>query len=364
MRTPLGCAEATAPVNQELSSHWSQTGVVTTAATWANSGCAGLDSGLRSPRDIVNREKRRERNGRRRHPGEGLDVVMEVGLVGVTAVGRYQGGAVTRGKEVSGVVETHQLRGTLGSEAHLSPEPGPQAFAAPSGLGCQPVDPNSPLAGHHLAPGEGNFRVDHSAGVVPSSQRGLRDRKPFLPRTSGSQLLLGSRSVAPPEVIEGHDRPAELRGGTQDGVRDDGRQPHLEALEAPAASPSNALGRESGDNTVPLALLTTADIDNDRRVTEVEDHYDSRRWDDLNVQEVIHSIAEPSHGDPRQRWPGRDRDVPWRHAGTSRLSRPHVAMLRATPTGAPTQQSAREHRARYDVQPRGVRLVSVPRRLP
>src|SRR5215469_7821734 len=303
MRTPLGCAEATAPVNQELSSHWSQTGVVTTAATWANSGCAGLDSGLRSPRDVVDREKRRERHGRRRHPGEGLDVVMEVGLVGVTAVGRYQGGAVTRGKEVSGVVETHQLRSTLGSEAYLSPEPGPQAFAAPSGLGCQPVDPNPPLTGHHLPPGEGNFRVDHPACVVPPSQRGLRDRKPFLPRTSGAQFLLGSYGVTPPEIIEGHDRPTEFRGRTQDRVRDDGRQPHLEALEAPAASPSNAPGRESGDNTVSLVLLTSAVIDNDRRVTEVEDHHDSPMGDDLNIHEVIHPIAEPSHGDSRQRRP-------------------------------------------------------------
>jgi hypothetical protein len=50
-------------------------------------------------------------------------------------------------------------------------------------------------------------------------------------------------------------------------------------------------------------LLTTAVIDNDRRVTEVEDHHDCPVGDDLNIHEVIYSIAEPSHSDPSQRRP-------------------------------------------------------------
>jgi hypothetical protein len=48
------------------------------------------------PRDVIDREPGRGCNGRGRYPGEGLDVPVEVGLVGVAAVCCYQGGAVTR----------------------------------------------------------------------------------------------------------------------------------------------------------------------------------------------------------------------------------------------------------------------------
>lgn len=229
---------------------------------------------------------------------------MEVGLVGVTTVGRYQGGAVTCREKVGGVVETHELRSTLGSNADLRPEPRPQALAAPSGLGCQPVNPNPPPAGHHLLPREGDFRVDPPAGVMPPSQRGLRDREPVLPRPCGAQLLLGSLGVAPPpEVIEGDDRPANFGAGTKNRVRDERREPHLEALEAPAAPPADAPGRQSGDNPLSPLLLTTAVVDDDRRVTDVEDHHDSRVGDHPDIDDVISSIAEPRHSDTCQPQP-------------------------------------------------------------
>src|SRR5215472_3074084 len=42
----------------------------------------------------------------------------------------YQGGAVTGGEAVGGVVEADELGGALGGEADLGPEPGPQSLAA------------------------------------------------------------------------------------------------------------------------------------------------------------------------------------------------------------------------------------------
>jgi hypothetical protein len=140
-------------------------------------GCA-LGAG---PRDGVDREPGRDRNGRGRYPGEGHDVPVEVGLVGVAAFCRYQGGAVTRGEAAGRVVETDQLGGALGGEADLGPEPGPQALAAPSDLGCQPLDPDPSPAGHHLPPGEGDFGVGRPACLVPPGERGLRDREPVVP---------------------------------------------------------------------------------------------------------------------------------------------------------------------------------------
>jgi hypothetical protein len=77
------------------------------------------------PRDVIDREPGRGCNGRGRYPGEGLDVPVEVGLVGVAAFCRYQGGAVTRGEAMCGVVEPDQLGGALGGEAELGPEPAP-----------------------------------------------------------------------------------------------------------------------------------------------------------------------------------------------------------------------------------------------
>src|SRR6266496_4645682 len=76
---------------------------------------------------------------------------MEVGLVGVAALRRHQGGAVTRGEAVGGVVEADELGGALGGEADLGSEPGPQSLAAPSGLGCQPFDPNPPRSEEHTS---------------------------------------------------------------------------------------------------------------------------------------------------------------------------------------------------------------------
>ena len=225
---------------------------------------------------------------------------MEMGLVDVAALRRHQGGAVTRGETVSRVVKADELGGALGGEADLGSEPGPQTLAAPSDLSRQPLDSNPPSAGHHLPPGEGDFGVDHPACVVTPSQRGLSDREPLVPRPGSAQLLLGSHGVAPPEVIEGYHRPAEIRRGAQDRVRDHRRQPHLEAPEASGQPPpSSAHRRESGDDAFSL-LRTTAVVDDDRYVAEVEDHHDSRVRDQRNIDEVIRSIAEPCHGDPCQ----------------------------------------------------------------
>src|SRR5262249_32453409 len=133
------------------------------------------------PRDVIDREPGRSRNGRGRNPGEGPDVTVEMGLVGVAAFDRYHGGAVTRGEAGCRVVETDKLGGALGVEADLGPEPGPQALAAPSDFGCQPLDPKASPAGNHLAPGEGDFGVGRPACLVPLGKRGLCDREPVVP---------------------------------------------------------------------------------------------------------------------------------------------------------------------------------------
>jgi hypothetical protein len=87
------------------------------------------------PGDVVDREPGRDRNGPGRYPGEGRDVAVEVGLVGVAAFCRYEGGAVACGEAVGSVVEADQLGGAFGGQADLGSEPRPQTLAAPSGLG-------------------------------------------------------------------------------------------------------------------------------------------------------------------------------------------------------------------------------------
>jgi hypothetical protein len=71
------------------------------------------------PRDVICREPRRGRHGRRCYPGEDLDVPVQVGLVGVAAFCRYQGGAVTCGEAVCRMVERDQLGARLGVKADL-----------------------------------------------------------------------------------------------------------------------------------------------------------------------------------------------------------------------------------------------------
>jgi len=53
-----------------------------------------------------------------------LDLAVEVGLVGVAALGGNARGGVARREKVSGVVEAHQLRGAFGCEADLGSEAG------------------------------------------------------------------------------------------------------------------------------------------------------------------------------------------------------------------------------------------------
>jgi hypothetical protein len=87
----------------------SATSVVLRPFRWLESRPACVLRG--GPRDVVDREPGRGCDGRRRYPGEGLDVPVEVGLVAVAAFCRYQGGAVTRGEAVGRVVETDELCG-------------------------------------------------------------------------------------------------------------------------------------------------------------------------------------------------------------------------------------------------------------
>jgi hypothetical protein len=66
---------------------------------------------------------------------------MEVRLIDVTALRRYQGGTVPGGETMGRVVEADELDRALGGEADLGSEPGPQALSAPSDLSRQSLDP-------------------------------------------------------------------------------------------------------------------------------------------------------------------------------------------------------------------------------
>jgi hypothetical protein len=225
---------------------------------------------------------------------------VKVRLVDVAAVGGHRSGALPGGETVRRVVETDELRSPLGSEADLGPEPGPQTLAAPADLARQALDPNPPSGDHHLLPHEGDLRVHNTTGVETSGQRGLRDRKPLLPRPRGTQPLLGSLSISPPHIVEGSHHPAELRRRTQGGMRGQRREPNLEALHAPGQPPpSDAAGREPGDDTRSLAP-TGAVLDNERVVAKVEEHRDGRMRDQRHLGQVIRPITEPGHQDTRQ----------------------------------------------------------------
>src|SRR5262245_51926630 len=130
---------------------------------------AGTGRGVRplcvvrvGPRDAIDREPRRDRDGRGRHSGKGHDVSMEVRLVDVSALSCDCCRAVTGGETMGHVVETNQLCGALRSEADLGPKARPQTLAAPSDLAGEPLDPNVSAAGHQLVPRERDLPVDRS----------------------------------------------------------------------------------------------------------------------------------------------------------------------------------------------------------
>src|SRR5262249_28463802 len=134
------------------------------------------------PRAAIDREPRRDRDGSRRHSREGRDVPMKVGLVRVSALRRHEGGAVTRGEAVRGVIEADELCRAFGREPDLGPEAGPKALATPADPSRNVLDANLPVAGQDLVPREGDLWVGRSPRVYPSSERVLCDREPVVPR--------------------------------------------------------------------------------------------------------------------------------------------------------------------------------------
>src|SRR5690348_2260328 len=162
------------------------------------------------PRYVVDREPRCGGHGRGRDPGDHLDLAVEVGLVGVAALGGNARGGVTRGEKVRRVVEAHQLRGAFGGEADLGSEAGPQALAAPADLVGQAVDPYPAPAGDRPPPGVGDLRIDRWAGTQPLAEDVRRDREPLVPGRGSAQPLLDLHGVADPNILQGRHGPGEL----------------------------------------------------------------------------------------------------------------------------------------------------------
>lgn len=166
--------------------------------------------------------------------------------------------------------------------------------------------------------------------VWPGRPRRWRSVGPTTPLRA---VGLGRHRVAPPQVIEDHHRPTELRRGAQDGVGHHRRRSHLEALEASRGPSSPGTDRRQSGHDALTLVLPSAVVDDQWLLTEVEQHAQGRAWNNLDVEHVTGSSARSRPGDPRQpTGPGRDGDAP-RRAGTSRLSRSHVAMLRAARPG-------------------------------
>jgi hypothetical protein len=131
-----------------------------------------------------------------------------------------------------------------------------------------------------------------------------------------AQLLLGSRGVGSPELVEADHRLGQLRGGPQHRVRDHRRQPYLQALDVPAA-PSDVAGREADGEAA--ALLPAAGVVDEDPVAEVQEQRDRRVRDHLKVDGVLRLITESGHADPgHPARPRRDRDVPRRRGAPSR----------------------------------------------
>ena len=71
------------------------------------------------PCDVVDRQEWLAGQGRGGDSGERHDVPVQVGLVGVAAVGRDPGRVLSGDQAVGGMVEADQPRGLLGRQAPL-----------------------------------------------------------------------------------------------------------------------------------------------------------------------------------------------------------------------------------------------------
>jgi len=244
-------------------------------------------------------EPGRGRDGDGRGPGEGPDVAVEVGLVGVAAFRRDQGGAMPGGEAVGGVVEPDELGGALGGEAELGPEPGPQPLAAPADLIRQAVDAYPPPAGGHPVPGLGDLRIDRCAGSQPPAEHLHRDGEAFVPRSGGAQPPLGSARVPAPELLEGCHGTGEIGCCAEDRGRDVRRQPDLEAVDpAPATRPE--IAGEEPDHDAAGLVPAIGVVDDALPLGQVDEEADGRVRDHGDVPQRAAAMAEPGHADPGQ----------------------------------------------------------------
>ena len=167
--------------DHRAANHPLRAGDVSASTAWAPVGCSAAGLAIR-PGDVVDCEPWFAGHGRRRDPGERHDLAMQVGLVGVTAVGRDSGCAVTRGQAMGGAVETDKRRSALGRQPDLRMEPGPQAFAAPSDFGGQPVDPEATATGEDSVPGPIHLRIYRRRRPKPAAEQRVGHREPLRPR--------------------------------------------------------------------------------------------------------------------------------------------------------------------------------------
>jgi hypothetical protein len=242
---------------------------------------------------------------------------MQVGLVGVAAVGRDAGRALAGGQAMDGVVEADQPRSAFGWKADLRPEPFPQAFAAPPDLGRQRADPHPAPADDDPAPGPGHLGVHRWARSTSADEQGLGQREPVRPRCGVRELLLDPGRVPTPQVRERDDLAVQLRRGhAQHGARDRGGQPHLHALDVLAPHTQGSV-QEPGCEVAPL-LPAGGGIDDERAVAELQDQRDGRVRHHANVGRVPAPAAEPRHPDAgHPAGSRRPRDVPRGRSGGS-----------------------------------------------
>ena len=176
---------------------------------------------------------------------------MEVGLVDVAALGGHHRGVLTGGEAVGGVVEADQLRCPLGRQTDLGSEAGPEALAAPSDLVRQRLDPHLAAVVHHLVPDVRDLRIDRPSRLHTSNERGLRDREPLLPRCARPAVAPGCARRRGPRGRRGATTvPPSSGEAPSTDVRDDRRQPHLQALDVAAAPPAPSPGA-SPTTTLP-----------------------------------------------------------------------------------------------------------------
>ncbi len=262
------------------------------------------------PGPVVGNQPRLLRGSSRSYTGERANFVVEVGLVGVTAVDGHLGRRMPVYQAMNGLIEADQHGRALRRQTDLCIETRGQALATPTSRRGEGTHARPTPTVNNPPPGPRHLGIDRRAGQEPQVQFRVDQRETIRPGSCPVLQFLHSRSLAAPKVTEGEDITAQLgEWNPKHLLCNQRRQTKLQTLHTLCAHLERGEIEPGYQGCRPQPSCHTIGIE--RPAIETDDHGDCRMRDSTQLGLMLAANTKPSHIYVRQDWhPHRPHDIP------------------------------------------------------